>query len=222
MKTLAQMAAAIADDVGRGGDTETIAKAKGYLEDRLGYVWDIAPWKDSLAITSISKDPTATDAPAHILYLPANCDVVMGVRTAAQGQINPFSLEKMLIGVPEKFTQTGTPYEFAQLSPAVWTARASAGLSIGVGRMSGNPAGVITLLFTTTEGEQIPYTFTPEEAQQLISSSPIASLDRIEQPGTNTFQIYNHTTEEMLFEGTTFTPKVRLALASVPLSLIHI
>jgi hypothetical protein len=218
MKTLAQMAAAIADDVGRAGDTETITKAKAYLEDRLGYVWDIAPWKDSLAIISISKDPTATDAPGHILYLPANCDVALGVRTAAQGQINPFSLEKMLIGVPEKFTATGTPYEFAQLSPAVWTARAAIGVDLQARRGSTQPEAEVTVLYTDVNGDQATYTFTP--ATTMTAAHPsgtafVASVDAVWQNGTTTFTFSDDTPTD-LFSGSSFTPKVRLALASVP------
>lgn len=215
MKTLAQIAADIAEDVGRKDDPETIAKAKNYLADRLRHMWDLAPWKDSLCITSIEKNPAGTTEPAHILYMPRTCDVVLGVRTSTSA-LSPFALERMLIGVPEKFTQTGTPYEFAQISPAYWTAPTSAGVDLQIRRRETDPETQITITYTDTAGEQYTRTITPATTMTAVSQTAfVASVDSLWQNGTTSLILSDDVPVDIV-EATDFTPKVRLALGSIP------
>jgi hypothetical protein len=122
--TLAQLTDYVCQKAGLTEDEDRSA-CQGFISKRYELIYNSYLWKDSLAGVDITVDPVNNaDNAEGIMLLPEVIDRVVAIRTPdANGSfgrsVRVRGLEDFYRVDYDKFSKTGTPYEFALLSP-VW------------------------------------------------------------------------------------------------------
>lgn len=156
------------------GDDTAACKTFVLARDRM--IYDAALWKSSLVMVNIALDPTNNpDHAEGIVLLPEVVQRPVGVRTT-ENAVRVNAIEQYFRFDADKFAETGTPFEFAELSPVWVTWRGisaipitceagDAALALRVAWRDGdvvkntdlvlNANGVGTLAYITPDGDRI-------------------------------------------------------------------
>jgi hypothetical protein len=129
--TLAQLASYVCTKSGLT-DTAAVTACKTFLSKRYELIWNSALWKDSLIGVDVTVDPSDADNAEGIVFLPEVIDRVVAVRTVERS-VQVRGLEDYYRIDFDKFSQTGTAFEFAILSPAWFVWRSPSADQTGLG-----------------------------------------------------------------------------------------
>lgn len=102
------------------GDDQAACRTFLLARDRM--IYDAALWKSSLVMANIQLDPTSNlDHAEGIVMLPEEFQRPVGVRTG-DNAVRVNAVENYFRFDADKFIETGTPFEFAEIQPllAVW------------------------------------------------------------------------------------------------------
>lgn len=117
--TLAEIASFVCTKVGQP-DAASLAACQLFINSRASQIWDAAMWRESLAMVTVTTDPTDQT----IAFLPQAVDRVIGVRLNASGlptgsqTLPPMELSCMFQYDSSLWDNTGTPIMFTQNTPA--------------------------------------------------------------------------------------------------------